>query len=340
MKHRNRTAWVVVAMAATLASTLTNNLAHAGARDWPQLVGGTHEPVCQQALQLAQARFKSTEVNPAEPDGKVVFTGTPDSEAEGDALFTYAPESNDARDTLSWQTQPYQGHRLVIQSSAWGSDTVWSTGLIRAEVQMPESYSRKDVIVMPGGGSYSSPLVLQGEVPGKLGLVSPGEPFEFFPTWTVYLTVEGQFQEACKVQFGKNVKEAFSLLPHPVHRLATLLDRSIGRDEASFQTYNPIARQKIEASQAWANAALRPWATGNPYNSREEVDAGLAMWAQKGAANRAEHAEILAQYKRADKSLAGYYRAQFLMSKDESQATAQRVLDIAFRTYYVFHKER
>lgn len=119
-----------------------------------------------------------------------------------------------------------------------------------------------------------------------------------------------------------------------------LLDRSIGRDEAGFQTYNPITRQKIAASKAWTNAAMRPWATGNPYNSREEVDAGLAMWAQKGAANRAEHAEILAQYKRAEKSLAGYYRAQFLMSKDESQATAQRVLDIAFRTYYVFHKER
>ena len=329
MKDWFRPAWVL----ATIASMLGHSIAHAGALDWPQLVGGAHEPVCQQALQLAQARFKSTDVNLGE-------LGDSFSESSGDALFTEEPDPNDSRATLSWQTQPYQGHRLVIRSGEARGDTVYQAGLVQADLQMPQSYSGAHVTAMPGGGSYHSPRVLQSEIPGKLGLIDEGEPYEFLPTWTVYVTVSGQLQETCKIQFRKEVKQASSLLPRPVQRLAMLLDRSIGRDEASFQTYNPITRQKIEASKAWTNAAMRPWATGNPYNSREEVDASLAMWAQKGAANRAEHAEILAQYKRAEKSLAGYYRAQFLMSKDESQATAQRVLDIAFRTYYVFHKER
>ena len=332
MKHRNRTAWVVVAMTATLASTLANNIAHAGARDWPMRVGGTHEPICQKALQVAQENFKSTNV-------KFGTQGGSYSEGTDDALFTEAPDPTDERTNLSWQTQPYQGHRVVIVASEWRGDTVYRAGLIRAEVQMPESYSEKDVMVMPGGGSYHGPLVLQGEVPGKLGLVSPGEPFEFLPTWTVYLTVEGQFQEACKIQFRKEVKQAPLLLPSPVQRLATLLDRSIGRDDNSFGTYHSITRQKIEASQAWANAALRPWVTGTPYNSREEVDTGLATWAQSHAWNRALHADIVAQYKRAEKALATYYRTQFQMPQSESQATAKRILDIAFRTYYIFHKE-
>lgn len=56
---------------------------------------------------------------------------------------------------------------------------------------------------------------------------------------------------------------------------------------------NPLFQ--IDVDQAWANAALRPWAMGSPYNSRTEVDAGLSDWAQTGKSYRVAYDRIQAQ---------------------------------------------
>jgi len=79
---------------------------------------------------------------------------------------------------------------------------------------------------------------------------------------------------------------------------------------------------------------------GTPYNSREEVDAGLSTWAESGPTYRAAHSEMQVRYKIAEKALAAYYEDRFNMSKPESQSTAKNVLDIALRTHYVFPKPR
>lgn len=350
MKFLQRPVWGSLALTSALAFALAAAPAHAGARDWPKLVGGPQDPLCRKALQVAQLIFRSPAGNPWEGapsfDERMgeVLLGRQDLSIA--PIFTEAPDPANELATLSWQTEPDQGYRLVTMTRPWRDAEVSTAGLLAADVAMPESFSEEALQASNArtkleGGSYHRPLVLRGERPGKLGVIYLGEPFEFLPTWVVYTPAAGRLREACQLRFRPEVKQATSLLPRPVQRLAKLLRRSIGRDDDSVAvTYLPIARQTIAASQAWANAALRPWAMSGPYNSREEVDAGLALWAQKGTTYRAAYAEILAHYLPAERALAAYYQTQLRMSAPDSQATARRVLDIAFRTYYIFHKPR
>lgn len=345
-------------IAACVLLPLTFVIANAAGMDWPKLVNGKNYPECKTVLRLAQSAYRSGAFNLWEPqtlpedlDDTLVLGPQGLDLSGGDALdvnlevFTKVPLPEYASRSIYWQTDTNKGNRLVIEEMphGWRGDA-YAVRLVPSDLTTSDYFSATN---RQGGGglttlidgSWRTPLVFQSKNAEKLWLVYVGEPYVFSPNWVVYLPIAGQLQETCKVQFRPNVKHATSLLPGPVQRLATLLDQTMGRGE-NEGTLQPTARLRINVGQAWANAALRPWAMGTPYNSREEVDAGLSMWAENGQAYKAARAEIQVQYKTAEKALTAYYKRRFNMSRVESQSTAESVLDNALRTHYVFPKQR
>lgn len=343
-------------LAASVLLQLTFSIACASDMAWPKLVNGKSLPECKTALRLAQTAYKSTAFNLWEPqdlpddleDTLVVGPQGIDLSG-GDALdvdlevFTKVALPDYASRSVYWQTEPppHQSNRLVIeeQPHGWRGDA-YAVRLIPSNLTTSEYFSATNIQGGTGittliDGAWRAPLVFQSQNTEKLWMVYVGEPYVFSPTWVVYLPVAGQLQDVCNIQFRPNVKHATSLLPNPVRRLATLLDQSIGRGE-NEGTLQPTARIRIEVEQAWANAALRPWAMGEPYNSREVVDAGLLKWADQGKAYRTAYAEIQSQYKIAEKALAAFYVSHLHMSMGESKSTAARVLDSVFRSHYAF----
>lgn len=344
--------------AAGLLLMLTFVIANATGPSWPKLVSGNNYPECKTVLRLAQLAYKSTAFNLWEPqsllenlDITLVLGPQGLDLSGGDALdanlevFTKVPLPEYAPRSIYWQTDTSQGNRLVIEEipHGWRGDA-YAVRLAPTTLTTSEYFSAKNRQGSGGlitliDGAWRAPLVFQSKNAGNLWLVYVGEPYVFSPNWLVYLPIAGQLQKACEVQFHPNVNHATSLLPSSVQRLAMLLDQSIGRGE-NEGTLQPTARIRISVDQAWANAALRPWAMGTPYNSREEVDAGLSAWAENGKTYRAAYVEIQVQYKIAEKALKSHYKKRFNMSKIESQSTAKNVLDTALRTHYVFPKPR
>ena len=344
--------------AACLVLPLSFLVANAAGMDWPKLVHGTNHPECKTVLRLAQSAYASGAFNLWEPqslpqdlDDTLVLGPQGLDLSGGDALavnlavFTKVPLPDYAPRSIYWQTETNEGNRLVIEEMphGWRGDA-YAVRSVPSDLTTSDYFSARN---RQGGGGltalidggWRAPLVFQSKNAEKLWLVYVGEPHVFSPNWVVYLPVAGQLQETCKVQFRPHVKHAISLLPSPVQRLATLLDQTIGTggNDGSLQ---PTARLKIKVDQAWANAALRPWAMGTPDNSREEVDAGLSKWAENRQANKAARAEIQVQYRIAEEALTAYYKRRFNMSKVESKSTAEHVLDTALRTHYLIPKPR
>jgi len=343
-------------LAACVLLQFASAIAFASDMAWPKLVNGKGLPECKTALRLAQSAYKSTAFHLWEPQAlpedlnDTLVLGPQGLDLSGgDALdvnlelFTKVPLPEYAPRSIYWQTEAHQSNRLVIEEipHGWRGDA-YAVRLVPSDLTPSDYFSATSRQGTSGlttiiDGGWRAPLVFQSKKTEKLWLVYVGEPYVFSPNWVVYLPAAGKLQEACSVQFRPNVKHATSLLPNPVRRLAMLLDQSIGRGE-NEGTLQPTARIRIEVEQAWANAALRPWAMGEPYNSRGVVDVGLLEWAEQGKAYQAAYAEIQTQYKIAEKALAAYYVNSLRMSKSKSQSTATSVLDSVFRSHYVFHE--
>ncbi|MBI2726087.1 MAG: hypothetical protein HYX42_07540 [Polaromonas sp.] len=332
---------------------------NAVAQEWPKLLNPTlNQPECTTALHLAQSAHKSTAFNLWEPqplpddlEGTLVLGPQGVDLSGGDALdvnlevFTKVPRPDYPARSIYWQKKSSHSNRLAIEEipHGWRGDE-YAVRLVPVTLTTDEYFSTTNrragsKLTTLIDGTWRAPLIFQNRTTNNLWLVYVGEPYMFSPDWVVYLPIDGQLQEVCKVQFRPDVRHAALLLPGSVQRLATLLDKSIGNGE-NEGTLRPTARLRINVSQAWANAALRPWAMGTPYNSREEVDMGLFAWAQRDKVSRKTYAEIQAQYKIAEKALQAYYRKQFNIPAAESQSTARSALDAAFRTHYVFPKPR
>jgi hypothetical protein len=348
MKKKQITAGVLLSLALITANAV--------GIDWPKLVRGKNHPECKTAFRLAKSAYKSESFHLWEPQtlpkdlNATLVLGPQGLDLSGGnaikanlEIFTKIPLLEDEQRSLYWQTKTNQKNRLVIEEMphGWRGDayavrSVPKT-LTTSEYFAATKNQGSEWLKTPIDGAWRTPLVFQRNNTENLWIVYVGEPYDFSPNWIVYLPVAGQLQEACKVQFRPNVKYATSLLPSSVQRLATLLDQSIGKGE-NEGTLQPTAQRRIDVDQVWANAALRPWAMGTPYNSRKEVDAGLLAQAKNGKSYQAAYVEIKAGYKIAEKALADYYQEQFNMPEIKAKSTAKIVLDVALRTHYVFHK--
>ncbi|HEX3944101.1 MAG TPA: hypothetical protein VHW69_08440 [Rhizomicrobium sp.] len=186
--------------------------------------------------------------------------------------------------------------------------------------------------------NWRPPLMIQ-DTSGAVWAIDVGEPFIPLGSWDVYVADSGRARQACTIAFRPDVRDITTLLPAPVRRLASLLDQTIGPG-TNEGTLHPTAQLRIDVAHTWANVALRPWAVSHqPYNTRHDVDVALKTWAGRAPGFAAVYHSIEAQYPAAQRALGVYYRMHFHKPQKAAKQSAAYALGIAFRSYFVFHRE-
>lgn len=343
-----------------LLLSLALSSANAARDEWPKLVNGQNSAECKAAMRLAKWAYTSDNFTlwapPIIPDdfGYTMVVGPEGSDLSGgDALdvdvdvdtFTKIPLPEYEARSIYWQIEPRHGERMVIEEigHGWRGDAynVRSIDLQTSEADYFAARKSGVLSTLPAliDGGWRAPLVFKKDAGQDLWMIYVGEPYVFSPNWSVYASDSTRLKLTCEIRFRPDVKNASFLLPRPIQRLSILLDQTIGSGQ-NEGTLQPTARIRIDVQQAWVNAALRPWATGEPYNTREEVDTNLETWSGQGLAYRKTYTSIEEQYPRAERALSKYYGEKFRMPKGEAESTAKRVLDSVLRIHYIFPRER
>ena len=335
------------------------SLSYAVTPEWPKLLGGKNVPECTTALHYAQAAYQSKvpriadyREGPADLDSalapvddRTIFTQVDsssfdviDQEKWGS---TRGVDPQRRTYTVFWQTNTNTRTRLVFTVSFLHGAEVYGVDLIPASWspaqydEVAQHRTSGDKIGQAVPGSYLQHLVFQRKDNAALWLIHVGETYDFLPNWRVYVGVADRYQETCQIQFRPPANHASLLLPPAVQQLDRLMLRSMG-ERPWGRDGTPSGYPEISGNIAWANAALRPWAMGTLWQTREEVDAGLLAWSKQGPAYQAEYSALMTQYVIAEKALAGYYKKRFHMPPDQAQVTAKDALDVAFRSHYWF----
>jgi hypothetical protein len=338
-----------LALAFVVGSAIVTSSPIALAGSWPRLAFGNETPQCRQALEVATISFNSIdpEIGPSAvvPDNLELMHLS--DQGYFDAIpRPYIPESgDDSFRTIYWATTPFMGNRIVVREdpSGWQYET-FSVYVIGADVgseAFVESMRRPDSAkskFSPIIRDRSGLLIVQSKQSSSLWIADTGALFEFLPDWRIFVAGPHGPKYGCKIQFRPNVKSASSLLPIKVRQFLKLLDQTIGPgiDEGSLQQTVSL---RTKVSRSIANAALRPWAAKEPYNTRREVDEGLEAWSRRSSSYRNHYNRIQEQYPIAQQSLANYYEKQLQLPSEEARSRAESVLDIVFRTHYMFHRE-
>jgi len=344
---------------------VSNSVAEPNA--WPKLDKGHNFSHCVEALQIAEKMFMSDAfylyappiISPDQPSS-VALGPTSTDISGGDALkedpsvFEKISTGEEPRGSMFWQRKDESGMRFILTETSLGwrgdsyslfytskeltSDRFLDLFRKNTEYPLPEfnSIVRGEQPLLGGG---RPPLIMRNKLSDNLWVIDLGSSSNFLGSWDVYSPEERKLKQICSVQFRPDVKNAIELLPPPVQKLATHLLRTIGSD-VNEGTLKPIARQSFAAQHTWATLALRPWALAEPYNSREEVDAGLREWSLQNKTNGDVYRRIQELYGPALQSIGKYYQRTFNRSREESEQMASYALDIAFRNYYVFSKRR
>lgn len=339
----------IVLMAATSAQAV------------PSIAGNAHDGRCLAALGMAKAAYRAPDFSvdwpihrPAGPDSRIIFQQNDADLSGGDAVsaepteFTALPQSAAGGGKIYWGRHASAGKRLVIteESVGWRGDW-YSLYLVGAD-QRPQLFARQYTAqsnaesgaLKPalGGQRWNPPIILTSRAPAGYWVIDRGEPYEVMPDWRVFAVGHAGLKPICRIAFGAAARAGLAALPTAVRKLAADLDEALGpgSDEGTLQQTASIRNSVDHAS---ANAAVRPWAlTAEPYNSRSEVDAGLAAWARDSRPRTALLKRVASDYPAAKRALAAYYAAHPRRHFGRSAADADHVLDILFRSYFVFSK--
>lgn len=328
----------------------------------PSIVGNASDARCVEALHMATAAFRSDSpsllwpiAQPSRGTMKIVLRQN-DADISGGQAIEADPSQFDAlrqqvRDdyavTTFWAKQVSAGKRLALvdQPHGWRGD--WYAVFRLEPDTTPEQFAEQlkawmdggDAVVKPelGDSRWNPPIVLMDTQSGDYWLIDRGEPYEIMADWRIHAAVRDGLSTLCRISFGLSDSDGLTEMPLAVRGLAAALDEALG-PETSEGTLRPTARVRLEVARGWANAALRPWSfTAEPYNTRTEVDQGLADWAKGNARRAALRERIARSYSAAELALARYYASRF---KDDPSARdlGRRVLDQMFRRYFVFSK--
>jgi hypothetical protein len=347
-------------IAATLMLTGIAAIATAKPPDvWPQRQGANNTQ-CEQALQLARLAFRS----PVEhlfapliiPEGfpapRALWTDALDLSG-GDALehdeavFQKIERLPGESRGLYWQKEGRDGRRLVVleRPLGWRGDQYYLYALLDAVTPEQFRAARRDEYSTPDfptvlADTWRAPQVFRDGAE-KLWVLHQGEPYWFLGPWQVFVTgaPAGGPQHSCTIHFRPQAKGVSTLLPREVRTLAKLLESTLGTGEGEG-TLQPTARISMNMRNVWANVLFRPWATIDPYNTAEEVNAGLKEWAARGPNYCALHARLMRQKPRAERALAASYRARFGLTAEAARAQAAFGIDTAFRSGFVFSSSR
>ena len=347
-------AWPFLA-AATIAS--------ADALADPRIIGDPSRIECKDALALAQAAFagpsftldvsisklpaglRSRFAIAADDDGDEALPQPP--VVDEDSLERIALDDS-ASTVVIWQRRAPGSMRWVETHHEWG----WR-GTYFGLYDVPATLGRDDFgkRVERGGpdddagvtsviDGMQEPLFLHAPGADGLWVIDTGEPWRALGGWKVLVQGDNGPESPCAIGFGLPADQPSShLLPPELARLDALLLDALGPGTGEGSLH-PTNRINTDVQRTWANIALRPWSLPQPYNTREEVDAGLEDWATQDASQQIELARIHALYPRAQRALAAYYRQRFHLSGEQARHCAAHALDVALRMHFVFHSDR
>ena len=183
--------------------------------------------------------------------------------------------------------------------------------------------------------SFAPPLMIREK--GTANIIA----VDAYDVWSVFSIGVGGHQKHCRIEFYPPDTGPTALLPMPVQKLANLLDTTVGDPEnaGTLQTYGRVRAHMLGI---WKNVATRPWAilADTPYNSRITVDQGLKQWSRQAKSFDQVYKQIVSQYPKAEKALALYYKQHFHKTDEEANTMAKKILDIAFRSSYVFSERK
>jgi hypothetical protein len=334
---------------------------------------------CEQVLDLAKAVYDSASPGmnriPASLTKdfvlKVALSEGDYDLSGGDALisdpvvFQKIPKSSDASDrSIYWQKKAVHGWRYVLNEEYMGSrgDT-YSLFVVKATID-PEFFIKimNDDMdnneespdykrIIPADDRVASlypPLMIREKGTTNIIAVDPDTRSlsSIENAWSVFSIGAGGNQKHCRIEFYPpedpyDSKGSTALLPMPVQTLANLLDTTVGDPEnaGTLQTYGRVRAHMLGI---WKNVATRPWAVlaHDPSNSRFTVDQGLKQWSRQAKSFDQVYKQIITQYPKAEQALALYYKQHFHKTDEEANTMAKKILDIAFRSRYVFSERK
>jgi len=320
----------------------------------PLSKGEVSRPQCIDAMKLANAMYASTAPRlfapleiPNEMQSSLILGASERDISGGDVLqngpeFEKLPRETGA---IYWETKATGGRRIVLENQrmGWRGD-VYDLYLLEPGVRKTDFLGNihkdsGDQLYLPViAMAWRPPLVFQDNQRGTKWFIDVGHPAEVLGGWKVYTTQS--LRPVCSIAFHAEGATSSELLPQPVSNLARKLDEALGpgNDEGTLQ---PTAWIRLGAQHLMANAALRPWALSEAdvYNTRQDVDSGLVAWAKGNHARNRLYDDIRKEYPAAEKSLAAYYATAFGLQGRKSEEVAKWVLDLMFRSYFVFQRQ-
>ncbi len=313
----------------------------------PRMSGAVEHPACVDALRLAGGIFRSRAVRlytpAALPDGMAsrMILGTFGRDLSGGDALREGMSKDFERTAVPGRARYWlrrvHGHarRIVVVSTGrgWRGNT-YSLFLVDPSVGKRHFRDdRKGLDKAVIADTWRPPWIFR--LPdGTAWFVSLSRP------WHVY--ADASRKPLCTIRFTEAAGDPVHGLPEAVRRLVGDLDQALGHPHGFQGTLHAVARIRQHARRVLFNVALRPWALAEHaavYNSREEVDAGLAEWAKITPSYARILADIRKTRPQAEDALAGYYADRFHLSPAGARTEARWVLDLMYRSWFVFHSD-
>lgn len=322
--------------------------------DWPKLVVKNPVIECRQALDVAKTVFGT-----AEPDmGKMVeiidlpadlmAISTQDGEYFEEYSYPNTPTLSDGSllSPIRFSKFVHHGRRLVevwypaswkdYASAMYVIGDLVDVNAFAANAAHPHFASPAQKLI-PFISNSSGARILRSRDATSLFVIDVGGELDVLPDWNVYVSTPTGFEQKCAIQFHPRRRNLATLLPFSVQRLLRILGRTTGNGSDELPRTGDTISTRVHKSVA--NAAVRPWVQVEPYNSRAEVDSQLRKWSRQSTSSRRIYSAIQSTYPQAEIALVGYYQETMGLSTSEAIALAPKVLDIVFRTHYVFAKQ-
>lgn len=245
---------------------------------------------------------------------------------------------------IHWGKNAENAGRIVVTAAQWGwRGDVYSLYALKGDVT-PEQF-RQDLKNTDGTHRYKPiidsewrpPLVFWSTASHSAWFIGMTDLYETAGSWRVYTPGQTGYKQTCEIRFWPNGGTKAWRLPESVKHLIGLLDQTLGpgNNEGTLQ---PTARLRLYSLHIWRNVSFRPWALSEreTYNTREQVDLGLREWSKNGATYARLYGDIQRTYPKAEADLARYYETQFKIPRSRAKENAHWVLDIAYRSNFVF----
>ena len=325
---------------------------------YPRITQAKDAQACRQALLVARRAFDSTAAKTADAAPVILNDKKPDfgillapdvHNPDGDEMIVdesaIQQESGGQFKALFLQ-KAIAGFRFVVtqqkmnwQGDFFGLHLVEATRDADKTAEMLGGEQKPDAKTI-FRDSWQGPWLIRDPASREVVGIDTQHPAGFLADWIVYRNANGTAEPACHIAFHLPARRASELLPAGALReLAALLDDILGVPAQDEGTLQPTARIRVAAAQAWANAALRPWALEEPYNSEKEITGGLKEWVKRSPVYRARYQRLQALLPQAQKNLAAHYRKTLQKSSQEAAALAKQALARAVGAHFVFGKK-